>query len=137
MEKVKRTLDLEIYKLLYWIFIRKGRKRVIEILQYEQDKIKNNGISIEKIQKIVSELSKVPIYEINKKTRDRDIVELRQLTMYLSKLLTGKTFREIGEKVGNKDHATVMHACTTIPNLRRTNREFREKYQPLFDKFNI
>jgi chromosomal replication initiation ATPase DnaA len=145
MENMKRTFDLEIYKLLYWIFLRKGREELVKILQYEKSKIvaSKGIIPIEKIQKIVSEWSNVPISEINKKTRNRDIVELRQITMYLSRLFsknslfTKTSFAEIGKKCGNKDHATAMHACKTVANLRSNNREFREKYQHLFDKFNI
>jgi chromosomal replication initiator protein len=145
MEKLKRQFDFEIYKLLYWIFLRKGRDELVKILQYEKSKIEFSKkiIPVEKIQKIVSEWSGIPISEINKKTRNRDIVELRQIAMYLSRLFSKKSLSqktplaEIGQKCGCKDHATVIYSCKTIENLRSTNREFKEKYQSLFDRFNI
>ncbi len=50
------------------------------------------------------------------KTRKREIVQCRQLAMYFSKQMTKNSLAMIGKHCGNKDHATVLHACKTVNN---------------------
>ncbi len=45
--------------------------------------------------------------------------------MYFSKLYTNSSLAVIGNKCGNKDHATVLHACKTIRNLVDTDKRFK------------
>jgi len=59
------------------------------------------------------------------KTRKREIVQARQIAMYFSKLLTGLSLAKIGKSIGNKDHATVLHACKTVNNLIDTDKKFK------------
>ncbi len=59
------------------------------------------------------------------KTRKREIVQARQLAMYFSKQLTKSSLAHIGKHCGNKDHATVLHACKTVNNLSDTDKRFK------------
>lgn len=81
-------------------------------------------ISIDYIQKIISEYFNIPIELIISKTRKREIVQARQLTMYFSKKYTKSSLATIGLHCGNKDHATVLHACKTVSNLTDTDKKF-------------
>ncbi|MFN8134665.1 MAG: chromosomal replication initiator protein DnaA [Bacteroidales bacterium] len=89
--------------------------------------VKNTAreISIDFIQKIVCDYFNIPVDAINSKTRKRDIVQARQLAMYYSKKLTKASLAAIGLHCGNKDHATVLHACRTVNNLIETDKQFR------------
>jgi chromosomal replication initiator protein len=89
--------------------------------------VKNTAreISIDFIQKIVCDYFDIPIDSINSKTRKRDIVQARQLAMYYSKKHTKASLATIGLHCGNKDHATVLHACRTVNNLIETDKQFR------------
>ena len=58
------------------------------------------------------------------KTR-KNIVQARQLAMYFSKQLTKSSLANIGAQCGEKDHATVLHACKTVNNLSDTDKTFR------------
>ena len=136
----KKRFDFEIYKLLYWIFIRQGRNYIFSMLKQEQNKLskspkKKKIYTVSQIQEIVSEWANVSIEMINKNTRERKIVELRQITMYLAKNNTIGSLAGIGSQCGGKDHATVMHACKTVSNLIETNREYLEKYSELFKQY--
>ncbi len=82
-------------------------------------------ISIDYIQKVVCDYFGITIDLINSKTRKREIVQARQLAMYFSKKHTKSSLATIGLQCGNKDHATVLHACRTINNLVETDKRFR------------
>lgn len=82
-------------------------------------------ISIDYIQKVICEYFNIPVESINSKTRKREIVQARQLSMYFSKKHTKSSLASIGQQCGNKDHATVLHACRTVSNLVETDKQFR------------
>ncbi len=99
----------------------------LELAKQMIDKyVKNTAreISIDYIQKVISEYFNIPIELIISKTRKREIVQARQLTMYFSKKYTKSSLATIGLHCGNKDHATVLHACKTVSNLTETDKKF-------------
>lgn len=59
------------------------------------------------------------------KSRKRNIVQARQLSMYFSKKYTKAPLITIGEQCGGKDHATVIHSLKTVTNLLETDKQFR------------
>jgi len=84
-------------------------------------------ISLDYIQKVTCDFFKIPVNEIFTSSRKRDIVIVRQTAMFFAKKYTELSLAEIGMKCGNKDHATVLHACKTIENLKETDRKFKDK----------
>ena len=54
---------------------------------------------------------------LQSKTRKRHIVQARQLAMFFAKKLTKASLANIGQQIGHRDHATVLHACKTVDNL--------------------
>jgi chromosomal replication initiator protein len=101
--------------------------------------VKNTSreISIDYIQKIVCDYFGLPLESINSKTRKREIVQARQLAMYFSKKLTKASLATIGMHCGNKDHATVLHACRTVNNLIETDKQFRNYVEELDKKITL
>ena len=101
--------------------------------------VKNTSreISIDYIQKIVCDYFGLPLEAINSKTRKREIVQARQLAMYFSKKLTKSSLATIGMHCGNKDHATVLHACRTVNNLIETDKQFRNYVEELDKKITL
>ena len=65
---------------------------------------------------------------IDKCSRRREIVQDRQMTMYLCTLHTKAPLSKIGAKIGKKDHATVIHAKKVSMNLIDTDKDFREDF---------
>jgi chromosomal replication initiation ATPase DnaA len=74
-------------------------------------------IDIPMIKKDVSELLRVPLEVMDMKTRKREVVTARQVSMTLAKHFTNYSLAKIGTEIGGKDHATVLHACKTVNNL--------------------
>ena len=94
-------------------------------------------ITIEYIQKIVCDYYKIPIELIQGKTRKREIVQARQVSMYFSKSLTKASLASIGSHIGGKDHATVLHACKTVNNLIDTDKHFRNQINEIEKKLKV
>ncbi|MCQ2298325.1 MAG: chromosomal replication initiator protein DnaA [Bacteroidales bacterium] len=82
-------------------------------------------ITIDYIQKVVCDYFGLPIDSIQTQTRKREIVQARQLTMYFAKKMTKSSLAIIGLQCGNKDHATVLHACKQIANLVESDKQFK------------
>ena len=117
-------------------------KKVITIDLAKQmiDKFVKNTlreISIDFIQKVVCDYFNISLENINSKTRKREIVQARQLAMYFSKKHTKSSLATIGIHCGNKDHATVLHACKTVNNLIETDKQFRVYVEELDKKIKI
>jgi chromosomal replication initiator protein len=101
--------------------------------------VKNTAreVSIEYIQKIVCDYFDLPIEMLKSKTRKREVVQARQISMYFSKKMTKSSFANIGAHCGGKDHATVLHACRTVVNLSETDKQFRHYLEELEKKLTI
>lgn len=78
----------------------------------------NRQITLEFIQKTVSDYYKIKVSEMYSKKRTRAIARPRQVAMFLAKELTPESYPAIGESFGGRDHTTVLHACRTIADLR-------------------
>ena len=83
-------------------------------------------LSIEKIQKAVCDYFSISSEQLTSQSRKRQIVQARQIAMYLSRTLTSSSLTTIGEQIGGKDHATVLHACSTVADLITTDRLFKQ-----------
>ena len=93
-------------------------------------------VTIDYIQKVVCDYLDLPVECIQQTSRKREIVNARQLAMYFAKKITKSSLAVIGAQCGNKDHATVLHACKQIENLRQTDRHMRAMVEDLEKKFS-
>ena len=82
-------------------------------------------ITIDYITKTVCDYFNLPVDSLSVKTRKRETVQARQIAMYFSKNLTKSSLATIGSQIGGKDHATVLHACRTVSNLKDTDKNFK------------
>jgi chromosomal replication initiator protein len=78
-------------------------------------------ITIEEIQRAVSEQLGIPEDIIRAKTRKQEVVNARQIAMYLAKELTNSSLKSIGLHFGGRDHSTVIHAYQTVEDLMKTD----------------
>lgn len=84
-------------------------------------------ITLEHIQRTVSGFFEIPYKEISKRTRQRDTVRARQVSMYLSKLFTEHSLKGIGTHFGGYDHSTVLHGLKAVENMIDTDPDFRDQ----------
>jgi chromosomal replication initiator protein len=76
-------------------------------------------ITIDEIQRTVCQFYRIDRSEMSSKRRARAVVRPRQVAMYLAKVLTPRSYPEIGRKFGGRDHSTVIHAVRLIEDLRQ------------------
>ncbi|MGK7648778.1 chromosomal replication initiator protein DnaA [Capnocytophaga sp. G1920] len=111
----------------------------IELAQSIIDKsVKNNrnDLTIDHIQQIIADYFSLDIESLHSKTRKRNVVQARQLAMFFSKKYTKNSLSTIGSQIGQRDHATVLHACKTVENLIETDRAFKKYVSDLETKFS-
>ncbi len=94
-------------------------------------------VSIDYIQKVVSDYFQMDVETLQSKTRKRHIVQARQLAMFFAKKLTKASLASIGTQIGKRDHATVLHACKTVDNLSSTDKQFRKYVEDLRKKLTL
>ena len=101
----------------------------IELAEQITDKIvgeERNELTIDKVQKVVCDYFNITRDDLLSKTRKRNIVQARQIAMYMSRNLINVSLSTIGSEIGGKDHATVLHACTTVTDLITTDKTFKQ-----------
>ena len=94
-------------------------------------------VSIDYIQKIVSDYFQMDVDTLQSKTRKRHIVQARQLAMFFAKKFTKASLASIGSQIGKRDHATVLHACKTVDNLSSTDKQFRKYVEDISKKLSV
>ncbi len=103
--------------------------------------IKNNSkpkkmISAKEVIKIVSEFYNIEEHLIFDKTRKKEIIKPRQIIMYLLREDFNTSYPAIGEKLGGRDHTTVMHSCEKIKNDMKNDEMLTQEITQLRSVFN-
>ncbi len=89
-------------------------------------------ITIEQVQRAVAEHFDVRIADLRGRSRQRQIVQPRQLAMFLCKtLIPSLSLNDIGEHFGGKDHTTVLYACDKVARDAQTNSTARQMIDQL------
>ena len=94
-------------------------------------KAQDRRVTIEEIQKRVAEHYHLRLSEMSSARRARNVARPRQVAMYLAKQLTMRSLPEIGRKFGNRDHTTVMHACSRVTEIMGVDAAFAEDVELL------
>ena len=89
--------------------------------------IQKTSISVENIQKSVADFYNIKVADMYSKRRPANIAMPRQIAMYLAKELTQKSFPEIGDLFGGRDHTTVLHAVKKVTEQRLRNAELNHQ----------
>ncbi|NDV79855.1 chromosomal replication initiator protein DnaA [Dysgonomonas sp. 511] len=90
-------------------------------------KMEAKKITVEVIESAVCEFYDVKPELIHTASRKRQIVQARQITMYLSKSYTEMSLAQIGALIGKKNHATVLHACRIVKEQMEVDKVFRDE----------
>jgi len=117
----RKEIDLDLAKQILKNFVKNVSKE----------------ISIEYIQKLVCDYFGISIDMVKSKTRKREIVQARQISMYFAKDLTKSSLKTIGMHFGGRDHSTVIHACQTVNDLMETDKKFKLDVDELSKRIKI
>ena len=90
-----------------------------------------NSVSIDNIKQIICQYFKISQSDLESKSREKKVVEPRQIAMYLSKKYASKTLSEIANSFGGKDHSTVIHAVKKINQEISTQGPLKNKVKEI------
>ncbi len=88
-------------------------------------------ITIETIQKAVSKYYHIELNDMLSKKRNKELVQPRQVAMFLCRRLTDASFPQIGSQFGGRDHTTVIHANDKIDKLLSSDQELTSQIEKL------
>ncbi|QOI96054.1 MAG: chromosomal replication initiator protein DnaA [Flammeovirgaceae bacterium] len=118
---LKKEIDLDLAKEVL--------KNIIKEIQAD--------VSVDFIQKTVSEYFKVDLESMKGKVKKREIVIPRQVAMYFCKRYTQLTLALIGENFGGRDHSTVIHALESVEDMMKTDANFKSSVEELGKKLKL
>ena len=93
-------------------------------------------ITIEAIQRAVSENFGMKVTDLKQKNNSRNVVVPRQIAMFLAKQMTEASLPEIGRQFGNKHHTTVMHSIGKIEDQRRDDKDLQRTLNKLQEQLS-
>lgn len=119
----KREIDLPLTEQTVRAIVRAKQER-------------QGGITVEGIQDAVAKHFGITIDALIGTSRKREIVQARQLAMYLIKKYIELSLKSIGAAFGNRDHSTVIHACQVVADLTQTDANFKQQVGTLEKRIN-
>ena len=98
-----------------------GKNPTLEIVKSQLKDIfsssSNENISIDTIQKVIALNYQISVSDLKSIKRDKKFAIPRQIAVYIAREMTGKSYSELGNEFGGKDHTTIMHSCDKIGDL--------------------
>jgi len=104
---------------------------VKEVLRKLLKHNEKHEVSIDEIVKIVAGKLNVKISDVKAHNKNKNMVFARQIAMYLSRKLTDHSFPDIGEKIGGRDHSTVIYANNKIVKCIETDSKLKNLIQEI------
>jgi len=100
-------------------------------------KIDNHPLTIDDILEKVCQHFGVSQQCVFSKSRKRDYVQVRQVSMYLAQKYTKMPASRIGQLIGGRDHSTVLHSCSTIEKRLKVDKSFVEEMNSIEHSFKL
>jgi chromosomal replication initiator protein len=99
---------------------------VRDVLKHIIGSNSKHEVSIDEIIKVVGAKLEIKISDIKSRKKNKNIVSARQLCMYLARKYTNFSFPDIGDKIGGRDHSTVIYACNKIEKIIETDMKMKK-----------
>lgn len=100
-------------------------------------KVDDRPLTVDEILDTVCRHFNVPSSAVGSKSRKRDLVEARQVSMYLAQKYTKMPASRIGKLVGNRDHSTVIHSCSAIEQRLKVDKMFASEMASIENSFRL
>ena len=100
-------------------------------------KVDNHPLTIDDILEKVCQHYNVSQQHVFSKSRKRDYVQVRQVSMYLAQKYTKMPASRIGQLIGNRDHSTVIHSCNTVEQRLKVDKAFSAELNSIENSFKL
>ena len=100
-------------------------------------KVDNKPLTIDDILDKVCTHYGVTLQQVMSRSRKRDYVVVRQISMYLAQKYTKMPASRIGQLIGGRDHSTVIHSCSAIEQRLKTDKSFSAEVSSIENSFKL
>ena len=100
-------------------------------------KVDNHPLTVDDILEKVCNHFNVTQQNVFSRSRKREYVLVRQVSMYLAQKYTKMPASRIGQLIGNRDHSTVIHSCSTIEKRLKIDKDFHNEMTEIEKSFRI
>ena len=100
-------------------------------------KVDNHPLTIDDILEKVCHHYGVKQQQVFSKSRKRDFVQVRQVSMYLAQKYTKMPAGRIGQLIGGRDHSTVIHSCNTVEKRLKVDKAFSNELMSIENSFKL
>ena len=100
-------------------------------------KIDNHPLTIDDILETVCNHFGVSQQNVFSKSRKRQLVQVRQISMYLAQKYTKMPAARIGQLIGGRDHSTVLHSCTAVEQRMKVDNSFKDELNSIENSFKL
>ena len=112
-----RELEGAINSLLCQAELRGKEINMIDVRNYIKNNIKpKRSIAVKDVVRIISDFYNIKEESIYEKTRHKEVIRPRQIIMYILREDFNISYPSIGQKIGGRDHTTVIHSCEKVKN---------------------
>jgi len=134
-----RDLEGVINSLLAYSIVYNGNidMRLAERVIKRAVKVDDYPLTVDDIIDSVCNHFNVTPSAISSKSRKREFVQARQVSMYLAQKYTKMPASRIGKLVGNRDHSTVIHSCTQVEQRLKIDHHFYDDIQSIENSFKL
>lgn len=127
-----RELEGSLNAIICQIQLKKRDMSLVEVKKLIKNNIKpSKNVSIQNIVKTISDFYEINEESIYEKTRRKEIVRARQLIMYILREDFNISYPLIGQKLGGKDHTTVIHSCLKVKNDLKEDQKLVEDIEQI------
>ncbi len=124
-----RELEGVLNKVIFYLNLKQEKvddKKIDEIIS-EITHVSHKNITPQEVLKTVADFFEVSSHDLMNKGRKKEVVEPRQIAMYLLRDTLKLSYPNIGERIGKRDHTTVIHACEKISRKIMESPELNQK----------
>ena len=100
-------------------------------------KVDNHPLTVDDILEKVCDHYGVAQQHVFSKSRKRDYVLVRQVSMYLAQKYTKMPASRIGQLIGGRDHSTVLHSCSTVEQRLKVDKSFSAEISSIENSFKL
>lgn len=100
-------------------------------------KVDNKPLTIDDILETVCHHFNVSPQNVFSRSRKRDLVQVRQISMYFAQKYTKMPASRIGQLIGNRDHSTVVHSCATVEQRLKVDKAFSAALASIESSFKL
>jgi len=133
---VSKSCDIAVVRIYYWT-IAGGLVFLPTSDVYHVEEKKDKIITFDFIEETVSNYLEIPKERIQLNSREKDIVQARQICQYYGIISTKNSLAKIGMRFGNRDHASCLHSKKKVLEFCETEPKFRAMIEKLDKKLII